>query len=307
MDALAIMEQLFTVSSVVPTIEFFAEVSSTNEVLWGVFEEDILAGEEIKPRVAIAQCQTVGRGQWGKSWTSSEGGLYLSMLVPIELDPQDAYGLTIASVWGITKYLREKAIPVEIKWANDLILDGKKLGGIKTETKIQAGKVTAAVIGVGINYSNEVPDIGINLEAFWNNEATAETNKLLNQDPSLGKVPKAEGVSIGDATNGEPTPNPSQEGNKFTNSQFPIEHLAAAVIAGISEAIAKLQKEGMASILPEYLKLLKNLGEMIVYEGHLGKIVGVNEKGELLVRMEAEGSRSTIKIPPGGVSLGYDS
>ncbi|OKH19595.1 biotin--[acetyl-CoA-carboxylase] ligase [[Limnothrix rosea] IAM M-220] len=237
-----------------PVIEVFGEIGSTNGVLWERFRAGAMM-----PRVAIAKRQTAGRGQWGKSWTSSEGGLYLSMLVPMELNPQDAYGLTIASVWGITKYLRKQGIPVEIKWANDLILNGKKLGGIKTETKIQAGKVTAAVIGVGINYSNEIPDVGINLQDFWDGD-----------------------------------------------SQFPIEHLAATVIAGISEAIAQLTEKGMESILPNYLQLLKNLDELIVYEGHLGKIVGVNEKGELLVRMEAEGSRSTIKIPPGGVSLGYD-
>ena len=186
MDALTIIEQLFTVTSAVPTIEFFEEVTSTNEVLWGIFEEEYLDEEEVEQRVAIAQCQTEGRGQWGKSWTSSEGGLYLSMLVPVELDPQDAYSLTIASVWGIAKQLREKEIPVDIKWANDLVLQGKKLGGIKTETKVQEGKITAAVIGVGINYSNETPDIGINLQDFWDGDA-----------------------------------------------QFPIEHLAGAVIARI--------------------------------------------------------------------------
>ena len=48
------------------------------------------------------------------------------------------------------------------------------------------------------------------------------------------------------------------------------------------------------------------MGEMVVYEGHLGQIMGVNGKGELLVNMEAEGSRCTVKIPPGGLSLGYD-
>ncbi|AFY38456.1 biotin/acetyl-CoA-carboxylase ligase [[Leptolyngbya] sp. PCC 7376] len=250
----SILEQFSGSREELPEIEMFEEIGSTNEVLWERFQ-----AQEKMPRVAIAQRQTAGRGQWGKTWTSSEGGLFLSILVPITLDPQDAYGLTIASVWGIASRLQEAVIPVEVKWANDLLLQGKKLGGIKTETKVQQGKVTAAVIGVGINYCNPVPDVGINLETFWANQR-----------------------------------------------QFSIEYLAALVIAGISEAIALLKNEGMDSILPNYLKLLKNLNELIVYEGHLGKIVGVNGKGELLVLMEAEGSRSTIKIPPGGVSLGYD-
>lgn len=265
MDALTIIEQLFTVTSAVPTIEFFEEVTSTNEVLWGIFDEETLAGEEIETRVAIAQCQTEGRGQWGKSWTSSAGGLYLSMLVPIELDPKNAYSLTIGCVWGITKCLREKGIPVEIKWANDLLLNGKKLGGIKTETKVQEGNITAAVIGVGINYSNETPEVGINLKDFGDGNA------------------------------------------QFSIEQFPIEHLAAAVIAGILEAIALLRENSIEVILPLYTKYLKNMGEMVIYEGHLGQIIGVNGQGELLMNMEAEGSRCTVKIPPGGLSLGYES
>lgn len=255
MDIQIIREQISR-DVTVPKIEVFKEVGSTNEILW----ERFAAKSTIKiPQVAIAARQTAGRGQWGRSWASSEGGLYLSMLIPIELDPQNAYSFTIASVWGIAKQLRKKAIPVEIKWANDLVLQGKKLGGIKTETKVSQGKITAAVIGVGINYSNKTPDVGINLQNFWDN-----------------------------------------------NLKFSMEQLAALVITGILEAIALLQTQSIEAILPGYTEYLKNMGEMVVYEGHLGEIIGVNGQGELLLNMEAEGSRCTVKIPPGGLSLGYD-
>jgi BirA family biotin operon repressor/biotin-[acetyl-CoA-carboxylase] ligase len=55
---------------------------------------------------------------------------------------------------------------VQLKWPNDLVLNGQKLGGIKTETKISHHILQAAVIGVGINWSNPVPPTGIPLKSF---------------------------------------------------------------------------------------------------------------------------------------------
>lgn len=255
MDSQVILGQVSEIRHPISAIEVFTTIDSTNALLWERWRDNASM-----PRVAIAVEQTAGRGQWGRSWESGAGGLYLSMVLPLALEPQNAYGLTLASAWGIADQLRQRAIPVEIKWANDLLLNNRKLGGIKTETKIQDKKIIAAVIGVGINYTNLVPEMGINLQEFWQGEL-----------------------------------------------RFSLESLAALVITGISRGIDSLQTESWAKILPQYLSLLKNLGETILYEGQVGKIIGVNEKGELLVKMAAVGASSTIKIPPGQISLGYSS
>jgi BirA family transcriptional regulator, biotin operon repressor / biotin---[acetyl-CoA-carboxylase] ligase len=259
----AIARELGQISDIrdqISAIEVFEEIGSTNELLWERYRT-----QASMPRVAIAKQQTAGRGQWGRTWTSPLGGLYLSMLLPVEIEPENAYILTLASVWGITEQLNRAGVPVQIKWANDLLLQGQKLGGIKTETKITSKattKITAAVVGVGINYSNPVPDVGINLENFW------------RANPDIA-------------------------------APFLGDRLAALIIAGILIGIAQIKKNTYQSIIPQYLKHLKNLNELIIYEGHLGQIIGVNEKGELLVKMTAAGATSTIKIPPGQISLGY--
>ncbi|NJN73758.1 MAG: biotin--[acetyl-CoA-carboxylase] ligase [Limnothrix sp. RL_2_0] len=236
-------------------IEVLEMVDSTNAYLWERFREN-----RSMPRVAIAKCQSAGRGQWGRTWTSVEGGLYLSLLTPLQLDSEYGYSLTIASVWGIASLLHQNDIPVQIKWPNDLLLNGKKLGGIKTETKVRQGHIAAAVIGVGINFTNPFPEMGINLASFWQGDV-----------------------------------------------QISGDRLAALVITGILTGIRKLQKTSIQSILPDYLTLLKNMGETIIYEGHQGEIIGVNAKGELLLQISAIGSKSTIRIPPGAISLGYES
>ncbi|MBD2386283.1 biotin--[acetyl-CoA-carboxylase] ligase [Cylindrospermum sp. FACHB-282] len=151
------------------SLHIFDSLCSTNQTLW-----DLLNQGEKPGCVVIASQQTAGRGQWGHQWISHTGGLYLSVAIafggalPIapKLDATNSYQLTLASAWGIAAQLRKCGVDVGIKWPNDLILNGRKLGGILTETKVNKGQITQAVIGVGINWANPVPETGINLESW---------------------------------------------------------------------------------------------------------------------------------------------
>ncbi|MEI6442133.1 MAG: biotin--[acetyl-CoA-carboxylase] ligase [Nostocales cyanobacterium ELA583] len=147
------------------SLHIFNTLSSTNQTLWQLIDQGEKPGS-----VVIATQQTAGKGQWGRQWQSSTGGLYLSMSIAPNLEATSSYQLTLASAWGITAQLRKCGIPVGIKWPNDLVLDGRKLGGILTETKVNQGQITQAVIGVGINWANQVPETGINLKLWQNSQ-----------------------------------------------------------------------------------------------------------------------------------------
>jgi BirA family biotin operon repressor/biotin-[acetyl-CoA-carboxylase] ligase len=149
------------------SLHIFESVSSTNQILWDLLKQ----GTDANP-VVIATQQTVGRGQWGRQWISPTGGLYLSMGIFPKLEAMDSYQLTLASAWGIAAQLRQCGVSVGIKWPNDLVLHGRKLGGILTETKVHNGQIIQAVIGVGINWANPVPDTGINLETWQASQPT---------------------------------------------------------------------------------------------------------------------------------------
>lgn len=149
------------------SLHIFENVPSTNQTLW-----DLLKQGADKNSVVIATQQTAGRGQWGREWISPTGGLYLSVGIVPTLKASDSYQLTLASAWGIASGLRQCGISVGIKWPNDLVLQSRKLGGILTETKIHNGKIIQAVIGVGINWANSVPDTGINLQSWQLSQAT---------------------------------------------------------------------------------------------------------------------------------------
>jgi len=145
------------------SILLFDRISSTNKIVW-----DSLEKGHKGLLVVIASEQTAGRGQWGRSWQSEQGGLYLSLGLPMKMAIQQGPHITLWSAWGIAETFRQQGIAVYLKWPNDLILEKKKLGGIKTETKVYQEKIIQSVIGVGINGSNSVPSTGINLETFLN-------------------------------------------------------------------------------------------------------------------------------------------
>ncbi|MEO1404570.1 MAG: biotin--[acetyl-CoA-carboxylase] ligase [Cyanobacteria bacterium J06635_1] len=139
-------------------LHWFETLSSTNTQLWQMAAAGATSGT-----VVIAQTQSTGKGQWGRCWQSKAGGLYLSLLLEPDWPVQSASQLTLCSAWGIAIAFNALDIPVKIKWPNDLVVQGQKLGGILTETKIDADKVTQAVIGIGINWQNPVPTTGITL------------------------------------------------------------------------------------------------------------------------------------------------
>ncbi|BCL36059.1 biotin--[acetyl-CoA-carboxylase] ligase [Nostoc sp. MS1] len=143
------------------SLHIFSSVASTNRTLWELIDQGADAGS-----VVIATQQTAGRGQWGRQWVSPTGGLYVSVAIAPKIAANTSYQLTLASAWGIASQLRQAGVDVGIKWPNDLVLEGRKLGGILTETKIKFGHISQAVVGVGINWANPVPETGINLESW---------------------------------------------------------------------------------------------------------------------------------------------
>ncbi len=170
------------------TIHRFPSLASTNQTLWELLAQGATAGT-----VVISEEQTAGRGQWGRYWESSRGGLYLSMAVFPDWEASQSGELTIATAWGIATVLQNHGVPLRLKAPNDLFLMGKKLGGILTETRIQGEKIVTAVIGVGINWSNPIPEVGISLHNYWSSQ---EVNPQIQSLTVLEDI-VLEGVILG--------------------------------------------------------------------------------------------------------------
>ena len=115
------------------------------------------------PRAVIARRQRHGHGQFGRPWSSPDGGVWLSAALPWPLDPAlgAAPGLAVAT--GLLLRLEEMGVSAQLKWPNDLLLDGRKLAGLLPGLRLRAGRVRWARVGVGLNGRNLVPPVATNL------------------------------------------------------------------------------------------------------------------------------------------------
>jgi BirA family biotin operon repressor/biotin-[acetyl-CoA-carboxylase] ligase len=122
-----------------------ARCGSTNSVL---LAEKGLA----RPVLLLADEQTAGRGRRGQRWHSAPGeGLTLSLAVVLRRPLRELAALPLVAGVAVARALRALGVArAALKWPNDIVVDGAKLGGILAETKSLNGAIKA-VVGVGIN------------------------------------------------------------------------------------------------------------------------------------------------------------
>ena len=105
----------------------------------------------------VAARQLAGRGRDGRAFASPEGGMYLSVLLRPRAPPQRWGLLPLAAGAGAACALRERGFPAELKWPNDLMLCGRKLGGVLVETRLD--EAPFAIVGIGLNVRAAPPGI----------------------------------------------------------------------------------------------------------------------------------------------------
>jgi BirA family biotin operon repressor/biotin-[acetyl-CoA-carboxylase] ligase len=130
----------------------FFKTDSTNRVAM----ELGYAGEP-EGTVVLAEAQTAGRGRAGRTWHSERGtGLYFTVLLRPRLSPAQAPLLTmLAGVSAHKAIAAQSGLVPELKWPNDLLLNGKKVGGILTEMHAEPNVVRFVIVGIGINVNQE--------------------------------------------------------------------------------------------------------------------------------------------------------
>ena len=103
----------------------------------------------------VAEAQTSGRGRQGRKWVSPFGAsIYLSMFWSFANGYQSVTGLSLAIGVAVNRALNELNIPgCQLKWPNDIYLDGKKLAGVLIEIEGQPDAWCHSIIGIGLNIS----------------------------------------------------------------------------------------------------------------------------------------------------------
>lgn len=131
------------------------EVTSTNDILKDKAEQGAPEGT-----VVIAGSQTAGRGRLGKKWLSTPGkGVYVSLLLrPHWPATESAFVGFISAVSAARALSRFGLDKVRLKWPNDILVSGKKIGGVLVEPRISRGSIDFVVVGIGINVSHDQND-----------------------------------------------------------------------------------------------------------------------------------------------------
>jgi BirA family transcriptional regulator, biotin operon repressor / biotin---[acetyl-CoA-carboxylase] ligase len=104
--------------------------------------------------VFLAEQQTAGRGRSGHSWHSVQSyGIYCSVILRPALPPSEALILSLAAGLAVHAAVEkiDSRVHVDLKWPNDVLIEGKKFCGILTEMNAEATRVRHVVIGIGIN------------------------------------------------------------------------------------------------------------------------------------------------------------
>lgn len=246
-------------------ITFLSEATSTNDVAFEAHEQGQKA-----PAAFIAYRQTAGRGRMQRTWASGEGGIYLSLLLPVEADPAKMSSLSlVVGLCALRAYRRalyavgrgDLVGEVSIKWPNDIYLHDKKLAGILLEQRNNA-----LVVGIGFNVRRPQGD-----------EPSGPDTAIYLDD----------------------------EGVTMHRKQLALKFLSA-----FESAFEAWRAFGFAPFMEEYTKKERNVGAFITLYDQMGAktdegyCLGFSESGALLLGDEKEAGPNDVReIVAGEISL----
>lgn len=172
---------LLKTNNLVKDIKHFFELSSTNHTA-----KELARGEIDNGTLIIAEKQISGKGRFDRKWISPSSGIWFSLILKPNLPPMEASKITQIAAASIYKTLLDFGVKVNIKWPNDIFLNGKKLCGILTEMKCDMDRIHYLILGVGINVNLEINDIPNELKDIATS-LKIELNKTFKRSDILAK------------------------------------------------------------------------------------------------------------------------
>lgn len=127
------------------------EIDSTNEFCKRFnFDEDV---------IVTAERQVKGKGTNGRDFVSEKGGLYVSVMRKYkDFNFSDTFSIMINACVAVCRTVERFGLKPCVKWANDVLVGGKKICGTLIENRLGAGNVCTSIVGIGINVNNVLPD-----------------------------------------------------------------------------------------------------------------------------------------------------
>lgn len=200
----------------------------------------------------ISKEQVKGKGTFGREWESPVGGLWMSILLRPDIPLHVAPFITLATGVAVSRTLNDDfGIDARIKWPNDILIDGKKVCGVLTESQSSSDKLDYLIVGVGLNTNVELSEFPTDLQ----NRVTSLSNEINKKFDELMFIDKF-----------------------LMNFEEIYNDLKKLKLRGI---LSEWRSRTM--ILGEYVEILSNNSNELICEGYA---VGIDDDGFLVVRTD---------------------
>jgi BirA family biotin operon repressor/biotin-[acetyl-CoA-carboxylase] ligase len=134
-------------------IHYFPEIGSTMDAARDLAKRG--AGEGT---IVIAEAQSRGRGRLSREWLSPEGGIYFTLVLRPRISPAYAPRINLMAAVAVATTIRKLfGLKAELKWPNDVLIEGKKVCGILAEMDAEMDVVNFVNVGMGINANTSIP------------------------------------------------------------------------------------------------------------------------------------------------------
>ena len=216
-------------------VYYFEEIDSTQN-----FAQNIAADKKENGTIIIAEKQTSGRGRLDRKWTSPKGGIWFSLIIHPKFDVSSSTLIPILSAVALSKSIKSVLdIETEVKWPNDITMNGKKVAGVLVDASFQTNSIDYLILGIGINF-----DI--------------DTKKL---EKRLTKTPNFYGI---DSLRGR-------------EDKTPPKKLLKEFLLQFEKNLFQLDKGEKSKIIKEWTKRAAGIGKKITINTSNGKISGISQ------------------------------
>ena len=216
-------------------VYYFEEIDSTQN-----FAQNIAADKKENGTIIIAEKQTAGRVRLDRKWTSPKGGIWFSLIIHPKFDVSSSTLIPILSAVALSKSIKSVlGIETEVKWPNDITMNGKKVAGVLVDASFQTNSIDYLILGIGINF-----DI--------------DTKKL---EKRLTKTPNFYGI---DSLRGK-------------EDKTPPKKLLKEFLLQFEKNLFQLDKGEKSKIIKEWTKRAAGIGKKITINTSNGKISGISQ------------------------------
>ena len=242
-------------------VYYFEEIDSTQN-----FAQNIAADKKENGTIIIAEKQTSGRGRLDRKWTSPKGGIWFSLIIHPKFDVSSSTLIPILSAVALSKSIKSVlGIETEVKWPNDITMNGKKVAGVLVDASFQTNSIDYLILGIGINF-----DI--------------DAKKL---EKRLTKTPNFYGI---DSLRGK-------------EDKTPPKTLLKEFLLQFEKNLFQLDKGEKSKIIKEWTKRAAGIGKKITINTSNGKISGISQGIDNDGALKIKTRNETKKIYVGDVVL----